>query len=182
MLHKHAAGPAPFSCRREEAAAGARVAGRSLRPDPEQDGVGIAVEAPLDHVQVAARGGAFLPEPPAAGVEPGPPGLHGPAPGLLVHVGHHQHLGGVGVLDHRRHQAPGEVGLAHRRISRPRPARCSLTSPIVSSPKWKMVAARAASAPPSVSARYMWSAVAAPPEAITGRRTASLTARVSSSS
>ena len=45
-----------------------------------------------------------------------------------------------------------------------------------------MEAASAASAPPPLRASYMWRADPAPPEAITGRRTAPLTARVSSMS
>jgi len=51
-----------------------------------------------------------------------------------------------------------------------------LTARIDSSPKWKIDAARAASAPPVVSASYMCAAVPAPPDAITGRRTAEVTA------
>ena len=52
------------------------------------------------------------------------------------------------------------------------------TSSTVVSRKWKMLAARAASALPAVSASHMCSALPAPPEAITGISRASETARV----
>ena len=57
-----------------------------------------------------------------------------------------------------------------------------LTSPMETSPKWKMEAASTASAFPSVAASTMWAAEPAPPEAITGTVTAPVTARSSSMS
>src|SRR5713226_4005110 len=143
--------------------------------DAKEHGVGVAVEPGFDHLHAVAGGGSLLPQAAGARMEPGLAGLPRLGPGLLVHVSEHQHLAGGSVLDHSRHQALGEVGF-HRLISSPRAASSSFTAAIESSRKWKIVAASAASAPPVVSASYMWAAVPAPPDAITGRRTAELTA------
>src|SRR5712692_6225161 len=143
--------------------------------DAKEHGVGVAVEPGFDHLHAVAGGGSLLPQAAGARMEPGLAGVPRLGPGLLVHVGEHQHLAGGSVLDHSRHQALGEVGF-HRLISSPRAASSSFTAAIESSRKWKIVAASAASAPPVVSASYMWAAVPAPPDAITGRRTAELTA------
>ena len=61
----------------------------------------------------------------------------------------------------------------------PRERRYFFTCPTVYVPKWKTEAASAASASPSVSASLKCSSRPAPPEAMTGMRTARLTARVS---
>src|SRR5690349_9530050 len=105
-------------------------------------------------------------------MEPGPPGLARFAPRLLVHVGEHQHLAGVGVLHDCGHQALREIHV-HRLTSSPRADNSRFTSRIETSPKWKIDAASAASAPPSVIAAYMCCADPAPPDAITGSRRAS---------
>src|ERR1044072_7118189 len=157
------------------------MAGRTGGVDPKQHCVEVAIEARLHHAHRVAGGGALLPEPAVSGVEPGAAGLSRLAPCLLVHVGEHQDLSGLGVLDHRGDESFREVGV-HCLTSRPMPARSRLTPGIESSPKWKIDAANAASAPPAVIASYMWRAVPAPPDAITGRRTAALTAAVSSRS
>ena len=52
----------------------------------------------------------------------------------------------------------------------------ALTSPMVSSPKWKIEAASTASAPPAFTASIMCAAEPAPPLAITGTPTADDTA------
>src|SRR5690242_9538046 len=114
-------------------------------------------------------------------MEPGAPGLTCLPPGLFVHVSQHQHLAGIGVLHHRRHEAFRKIG-THCLTSRPIVARSRFTSETESSPKWKTEAASAASAPPAVRASYMCLAEPAPPDAITGSRTAELTARSSSRS
>src|SRR5207253_5761474 len=171
----------------EEARAGAGVAGRAVRAHPQQHGVEVAVQAELEHLHEIARRGPLLPEPPRSGVKPGPAGLPGPLPRLRVHVREHEHFAGRIVLDHRGHKAlrevrDGRTRLAHCRTSTPLPARSSLPDSIDSSPKWKIDAASAASAPPAVSASYMWVALPAPPEAMTGSRTAAETAEVRSRS
>src|SRR5207237_6605479 len=114
----------------------------------------VSVPPDLLHLHLVPRRGALLPEPAGPRVKPGPAGLPRAGPRFLVEVGDHQHLAGRGVLDHGRHQPPGEVRgqRAHLRISSPRPASSSLTEAIETSPKWKIEAARAASAPPTVRA------------------------------
>src|SRR5438445_3453660 len=159
----------------EEAGHSPGMTGRACRLDPEQHCVSVTVDPGLDDVHPVPGGSALLPEPARARVEPRAPGLARLRPRLLVHVGEHQDLARVGILDHGRHQAFGEIRV-HRLISRPRADRSFLTAPIESSPKWKIEAASAASAPPTVRASYMWAAVPAPPDAITGSRTAELTA------
>src|SRR5437870_3786895 len=112
-LHKHTA-PAHVYAKApsnlvEEAGARARVAGRAVGADLEEDRVEVAVEANLEHLHGVTGGGALLPQAPSARAEPRPAGLPHPGPGLFVHIGDHQHLAGRGVLRHRRHQAPGKV-------------------------------------------------------------------------
>src|SRR5438105_7218972 len=114
-------------------------------------------------------------------MEPGATCLPSANPRLLVHERHHQHKPAVYVLDHRRHHALREIRF-HCLISKPRAERARLTPEIDTSPKWKMEAARAASAPPTVKASCMCCAFPAPPEAITGTRTADVTAWSSSRS
>src|SRR5438093_1692871 len=175
-------GGAPASGLVEEAAPGARVAGRPGRLHPEQDRVRVAVEPALHNLHVVARGGALLPQPAGAGVEPGAAALPGLRPRFGVHPGQHQHLARGGVLHHGGQEAPREIRFTHSLTSRPAAASPSFTCRMLSSPKWKMDAASAASAPPAVRAWRMCSALPAPPEAITGRRTAPLTALRSSTS
>src|SRR6266702_376628 len=165
----------------EEARHRPGVAGRTRGLHAQEHCVGVAVDPGLDDVHPVAGGRPLLPEPPRARVEPRPPGVARLRPRLLVHVREHQDLASVRVLDHGRHKTFGEIGV-HRLISNPRAARSFLTAPIESSPKWNIEAASAASAPPTVRASYMWVAVPAPPDAITGSRTAELTALTSSRS
>src|SRR5438309_12035031 len=114
-------------------------------------------------------------------MEPGATALASAGPRLLVQVGHHQHQTAVSVLDHRRQNTLREIRF-HCLISKPRSDSVRLTPDIDTSPKWKMDAARAASAPPKVNASCMCCAFPAPPEAITGTRTADVTARSNSRS
>src|SRR5712691_4229884 len=159
----------------EEARLGPGVAGRPGGLHAQQHRVRVAIEPSFDHLHQVSRRASFLPQASSERMHPNAPGLASLGPRLFVHVPEHQHLAGVHVLDHRRHEPLREVWF-HRLISSPRAARSSLTARIDSSPKWKIEAARAASAPPAVRASYMCAAVPAPPEAITGRRTAELTA------
>ena len=62
----------------------------------------------------------------------------------------------------------------------PAAARCAFASPTRNGPKWKIEAASTAVAWPSRMPATRWSSVPTPPEAMTGTRTASATARVSS--
>ena len=86
--------------------------------------------------------------------------------------------------------APPPAGARPLRSARPASGRTGTpirsssarASPIRISPKWKIEAARAALACPSVRASFMCATVPQPPEAITGTRTASATARVSAMS
>jgi len=73
-------------------------------------------------------------------------------------------------------------GYGAGRTVRPASAIAVLASATVNSPKWKIDAARTASAPPSVTPRTRWSSVPTPPEAMTGTFTRSATARVTSTS
>src|SRR5690606_20333344 len=68
------------------------------------------------------------------------------------------------------------------RIGKPAARHTALTVSTVSSPRWKIPAARAASASPSSSASRMCSALPAPPEATTGTLTARATVRMASMS
>src|SRR4029077_1042942 len=123
----------------------------------------------------------LLPQASLARVEPRAAGLASLPPRFLVHVGEHQHLSRLGVLDDSGHQALRKIW-THSLTSRPIAARSRFTPDTESSPKWKTDAASAASAPPVLRASYMCRAEPAPPEAITGSRTAELTARSSSRS
>jgi len=65
----------------------------------DEDGVAVAVFPDFADGDDAARGGAFVPEfPAAAAVEPGLAAVQCPSEGFLVHVGQHQDFAGVGVL------------------------------------------------------------------------------------
>src|SRR4029077_4062930 len=165
----------------EEAGLCAGVARRPGRLHPQQHSVEVTVQSRLDDLHRVSGCRALFPQAAYARVEPRSTGFARLSPCLLVHVGQHQHLPRLSVLHHRWNQAVRKVG-THCLTSRPIPARPSLTWPIDSSPKWNTDAASAASAPPTGSAERMWSIEPAPPEAMTGRRTASLTARVSSMS
>src|SRR5207249_6673229 len=105
----------------------------------------------------------------------------------------HQDLARPDVLHHGRHQ-PGRVeadlrrrvfahaGTRGGRTGTPAAASARLASGMRIVPKWKMLAAIAASAPPSTSAARRCSMLPAPPLATTGTLTASAMARVNWSS
>src|SRR5690606_19875279 len=82
---------------------------------------------------------------------------------------------------------PGEGGsgarstpLTYRRISTPWAAMNALASAILYSPKWKMLAASTASAPPLSTPSARCCRLPTPPEAITGMSMASVMRRVNS--
>ena len=90
-----------------EATLVAGVAGRAARLDTEQQGVSIAIVAYFHDALGVARGGAFVPQlRPAAAPEMGLTRGDALFQGQLVHVGQHQHLVRLRVLDDGRHQAP----------------------------------------------------------------------------
>src|SRR5438045_1490032 len=165
----------------EKARLRACVARRTSRVYAQQDRVQVAVEADLHDLHRVAPGPALRPQAALSGETPCAPCLPRFVPRFLVHVSEHQHPARVRVLRDGGDEPLRKVG-CHCLTSRPRAASSRLTSPIDVSPKWNIDAASAASAPPAVIASYMWRAVPAPPDAITGRRTASLTALVSSTS
>src|SRR5205085_10415439 len=68
------------------------------------------------------------------------------------------------------------AAMSVRRTAMPAAAIACFTSPMETSPKWKIEAASTASAPPSRTASTMCCAPPAPPEAITGTETAADTA------
>src|ERR1700745_3395798 len=150
-LHKW--GGLQLVCWVEEARLRARVARRPGRIHTQQHGVEVAVQADFDNVHRVARRRTLLPEAPLARVEPGTIGLTRLPPRLLVHIGQHQHLARLRVLDDGGHKALGKIW-AHCLTSRPIAARSLFTPDTESSPKWKTDAAKAASAPPAVSASY----------------------------
>src|SRR6187402_942009 len=112
------------------------------------------------------------------------------AEGLRVHVGQHQHAAVCGVLNDRGQEtvwAEADLGRGHRhaatagtsRTGRPASAIAALTDAIEWIRRWKIDAARTASAPPSTTAATKSSGPAAPPDAITGTRTRDVIARSS---
>ena len=104
---------------------------------------------------------------------------------LRVHVGHHQHAPVGAVLDDGRHEAVRAEADGWRRLrarrhatawgasrtGRPAAAMAALTSAMEWIRRWKIEAARTASAPPSRTARTKSSGPAAPPDAMTGTPT-----------
>src|ERR1700736_2052009 len=148
------------------------MAGGAVWVDPQEHGIAVAVDGHRFDVQEVAGGLPLLPELGAgAAPEPGPTGIQRPAVGVLVHVRHHQHGTVVHVLDHGRDQPGAEVRrvdgrLAHagaaRRTGTPRSARYALAWAIDNAPKWKIAAARAASAPPATRAARRCSGSPAP--------------------
>src|SRR2546429_1636219 len=165
----------------EKARLRARVARRTSRVHAQQDRVQVAVEADLHDLHRVTRGRALLPQAALAGEKPCAPRLPRFVPRFLVHVSEHQHPARVRVLRNRGDEPLRKVG-CHCLTSRPRAASSRFTSPIDATPKCNIDDASAASAPPALIASYMWRSVPAPPDAITGRRTAWLTALVSSTS
>src|SRR5450759_919571 len=104
---------------------------------------------------------------------------------LRIDVGNHQHAAVRCILRPTRNEArwaPGHVlfdqllathapDSSIRRTGNPAPAMAALTSAIENIRRWKIEAARTASALPSRTAVMKSAGPAAPPEAITGTRT-----------
>ena len=75
------------------------MAGRAIWVDLQQNGVGIAIQPGLFEVKVIAGHFTFVPQVfSAAAVEPDLDTFYGTFQGARVHIAHHQHLAGVGVL------------------------------------------------------------------------------------
>jgi len=114
-------------------------------------------------------------------------GFRRAAQGLAIHVGDHQDRAGRGVLCDRHDQAlfvelqRRWVGARHR-TGTPCSLRYCFVCLMGKASSWKIEAASAASARPSVSTATRSRGWPAPPEAITGICTASATARVSARS
>src|SRR6185369_6598647 len=152
-----------------------------------------AIERGVAEDQFVARGLALAPEPVLrAGMEMDDTGLVGDPPRLLVHPREHQDATVRGILDDRRHEAvrsPARlaVGARHgtghaatsgtRRTASPASAIARLTAAIEWIRRWKIEAARTASAPPSRMAATKSAGPAAPPDAITGTSTRPVIAR-----
>src|SRR3989338_4815488 len=107
---------------------------------------------------------------------------------IAIHPCHHQHPPGGSILRDGCHQPVfGPVYLIqpcliHSRTSMPCSAINCLACCTVYSPKWKMLAASTASAPPSFTPSARCCKLPTPPLAITGISSASVTARVSARS
>src|ERR1044071_1085063 len=150
----------------------------------QQDRVGVAVDAHLAHLLHIARLLALAPKLPARArpvdrfVRFG-----GLLQGIAVHPCHGQDFSALCVLRDDGDQAVSVpcnfVEAAHKRTSMPRLCMCSLTCRTVSSPKWNTLAPSTALAPPAMTPSAKCSALPAPPEAMSGTRTASRTACVS---
>src|SRR5690606_15460926 len=178
----------------------------------QEDHVAIAIGPDLGHRLHVAGLLALAPEAPArARPIHRAAGARGLFQRLAVHPRDHQDPRAVRLLGDGGHQAvaiePDRVEPVRRRAGvsgvdrghhgdapipdacascgrtgMPRAAMSRLASPTVNSPKWKMLAARTASAPPSVTPSARCSRLPTPPDAITGTGTASATARVSARS
>src|SRR3989442_9705226 len=101
---------------------------------------------------------------------------------LAVHVREHEHRPGGGVLRDRGHETVfvepdlgGHAASAPGRTRMPRCASRLLRSATTISPEWKIEAARAASAPVRSKSSTKCERFPAPPDAITGTRTAPAT-------
>src|SRR5581483_1419916 len=146
----------------------ARGAGRR---DAEQNRVAVAVVADLVDCERVARRLALAPQLLARPApEPGLARLAREPLRLVVHPREHQHAPGARVLHDRR---------LHRSAT-PRSRSSVRSVPSRAGSSCRIEASSAACATPSASAT--WLASPAPPEAITGRSTASATAPVSSRS
>src|SRR5215471_5600300 len=173
---------------REEAGTVPRVTGDPflVHLDEQRVGVTIGIDG-LDVLDVAG-GLALAPERlPRARPEVRLPGSKRRLQGGSIHPGHHEDLAGIRFLHDRGNQAlpvedDGVSVHTCSRTSTPWARRKVLASAMVCRPKWKMEAASAASAPPSISPSRRCSRDPAPPDAMTGTVTASATARVSSRS
>ena len=137
------------------------MARRPDRVDGHEQGVSIAVDVEADEPQDVAALLALAPESVARPrVEVDLAGLERRRERLGVHPGEHQDPAVGGVLDDRRRQAVGtephggQVRRRHAaapdatRTGRPAAAIAALTSPIEWIRRWKIEAARTASAPP----------------------------------
>src|SRR5918995_375990 len=170
----------PFALHgREEAGLFARVAGGTARLYSVEEGVAVAVQADLDHpLRVPARR-ALAPELGAgARVVVGLSAHQGLLDRLAVRVGKRQDGVGGRVLGYDGDEAPlVELDLFQpvHLTGIPALRMCSLTSAMLHSPKWKMLAASTAPAP-AWTAATMCSGPPAPPEATRGTLVFSATA------
>src|SRR4029079_6528095 len=188
LQHRIRFDPFPVLQFAEETAFVPRMAGdASHLLDPEQDGVGVAVDADLLHLLHVPGFLALAPQLVArAGEVDRLLLLDGPLQRLAFHPGDVEDLSRRRILGHDGHQlvlVPVYfVEPAHKRTSMPRLFMCSFASRTVKSPKWNTLAASTASARPSSTPSARCSFEPTPPEATTGTPTASDTARVSARS
>src|SRR5699024_7154149 len=171
---------------RIETGGGSGVARRTGLIDLQQHRVAIAVEPGLHDLLRVPTGLPLDPQLlPGAGPVRALTGGQRQRQGLVVHPRLHLDVPGGRVLDDGGDepvsvalQAPGDGGVEGCRTQRrtsESSARASLTSRMLTSPKWKMLAARTAFAP-DATAGGKWLAAPAPPEAMTGMDTTSRTA------
>src|SRR5918995_1643108 len=140
------------------------MAGRSAGLDPVEQGVSVAVQPDLDDPLRVAAGGALAPQLGArAGVVVGLAACERLLDGLAVRVRERQHVARRHILGDDGHQAAvvelypvdsqGHLvdgsSSSTSRMGIPALPMCSLTSAMLYSPKWKMLAARTAPAPAS---------------------------------
>src|SRR5215208_7043877 len=135
----------------EEAAILASVAGRPTGHDPVEQRIAVAVEADLDHsLGVAARRPLAPDLIAGAGVVVSLAGLYGLVDRLFARVGEHEDLARLCVLGDHGDETSLVVADAGRGVQRtgiPAAPSLSLTSAILHSPQWKMLAAKTALAP-----------------------------------
>src|SRR5437588_4461878 len=189
LQHRIGRHPPPVHQFPEEAALAAGVAGNAAHLlHPEQQRIGVAVDAHLAQLLHVAGLLALSPEPLArARPVDGFLARHRLFQRFAVHPRDPEHPARGKILrDHGnepllvpRHLVEPFV---HMRTSMPRLRMCSFAWRTVNSPKWKTLAASTASAWPSLTPWARCSRLPTPPEAITGTPTASDTARVSSRS
>src|SRR5262249_2300351 len=127
----------------------------------DEERVLLAVEVDIVDDLLVAGGFSLAPEfAPAATPEMGAPGLPRQPQCLGVHEADHEDGARIGILDDRGYEtvaveAEGSkivFGVAHGRTGRPGSARYRFASATRNSPKWKIEAARTASARPGASA------------------------------
>src|SRR5918998_3040508 len=158
----------------EETTPLAGVTGRPRRVHPVEQRVTVAIETYLDHPLGVAARLSLAPElVPGPGVVVGLVRLQRHLHSLPARVGQRQDLARLGVLgDNGDETVLVEADALYRirlaqRTGIPACARCSFTSAMLYSPKWKMLAARTALAP-ALTAETMCSGRPAPPEAMIG--------------
>src|SRR5690606_28334472 len=152
------------------------MAHRSRWFDFCQDRVVVAVNKYFHKFKEVAGRFTFCPQPLFASAEEGNAFVgYGFFVGLVVHVPEHEHFPAEGVLYNAGQEAiavaegwslvHGEVDF---RTAMPRSSKYDFRSGIRISPKWKMLAANAASALPVTNTSTKCPGTPAPPDAITG--------------